>query len=58
MREIEKQESAFPILAKIDEIWIVETMGYESEGYLYFECFEEGALVASLGPFKGPTHCC
>jgi len=55
MREIKKQESAFPILAKIDEIWIVETMSYESEGYLYFERFEEGTLVASLGPFKGPT---
>jgi hypothetical protein len=48
LEEIEKRKGIFPELARVDEIWILETMFYESEGYLRFERFENGTLVGSL----------
>jgi len=46
--EIEKQKGSFPGLAQLDEIWIVETMIYETEGYLRFEHYNRGAVVSSF----------
>lgn len=46
--EIEKQKSSFPGLAQLDEIWIVETVFYETDGYLRFEHYNNGILVRSL----------
>lgn len=48
LEEIEKRKVAFPDLARVDEIWILETMSYEREAYLRFERFENGVLVGSL----------
>jgi hypothetical protein len=48
LEEIEKRKNAFPELARVDEIWILETMFYEREGHLGFERFESGTLVGSL----------
>ena len=50
--EVEKRESMFPDLAKVNEIWILETMFYERDSYLRFERYEKGTLVGSLD-FKG-----
>jgi len=51
--ELNKRKVKFPELASIDEIWILETMFYEREGYLRFELFDDhGSLAASLD-FKG-----
>jgi hypothetical protein len=47
LEEIEKRKGAFPELARVDEIWILETMFY-GDGYLRFERFENGTLVGSL----------
>jgi len=52
MEEVEKRRSIFRDMAKIDEIWIVETMFYERESYLRFERYVNGALVKSLD-FQG-----
>jgi hypothetical protein len=46
--EIEKRRATFPNLAAIDEIWIVETMSYETDSYLCFEQYEEGRVIRSL----------
>jgi hypothetical protein len=46
--EIEKRRAACPELAHVDEIWIVETMQYDVEGYLRFEHYEGGECVRSL----------
>ena len=52
LEEINKRKTAFPDLAKLDEIWIVETMFYERESYLRFERFVNGILAESLS-FQG-----
>jgi hypothetical protein len=52
LEEIEKRQTTFPELAKIHEIWIVETMFYERESFLRFERFAQGTLVESLD-FQG-----
>ena len=48
LHEIAKRKATFPDLAKVHEIWIVETMFYETDSYLRFECYENGTLVRSL----------
>lgn len=50
--EVEKRKSTWPDLARVDEIWILETMFYERDFYLRFERFEKGTLVGSLD-FQG-----
>ena|SRR5689334_13944931 len=40
--EIEKRATKFPELGNVDEIWIAETMGYDTEGILYFERNQDG----------------
>ena len=52
LAQIDKQASIFPDL-KLIEIWILETMFFEREGYLRFEHYREGALISSLD-FCGP----
>lgn len=52
LEEIEKRKAAFPEFARIDEIWILETMLYERDSYLRFERYENGKLIASLD-FQG-----
>lgn len=37
LAEIQKRAAMFPDVAKVDEIWFVETMGYDTESILYFE---------------------
>ena len=46
--EIEKRKATFPDLTAVNEIWIVETMLYETDSYLRFEHYQNGALVGSL----------
>jgi hypothetical protein len=46
--EIEKRKSIFAQLANVHEIWMTETIFYESDDYLRFELYENGALVQSL----------
>jgi hypothetical protein len=51
LHEIEKRRTAFPELARVDEIWIVETIGYGSAFFgthLRFELYENGARVRSF----------
>jgi hypothetical protein len=52
LEEIEKRKAAFPELAQIDEIWILETMLYDRDSYLRFERYENGTLMGSLD-FQG-----
>jgi hypothetical protein len=49
--EIEKRRSSFPDLARVDEIWIVETIFYGTPfggTYLRFELYENGNMVRSF----------
>jgi hypothetical protein len=49
--EIENRRASFPDLASVDEIWIVETIGYETAFFgthLRFELYENGAVVRSF----------
>jgi hypothetical protein len=48
LEKIEAQRSRFPELTSVDEIWILETMFYDREGYLRFERFQNGELASSL----------
>jgi hypothetical protein len=48
LEEIEKQKAAFPELARIDEVWILETMLYDRDSYLRFERYENGTLIGSI----------
>lgn len=52
LETIEAQRSKFPELTSVDEIWILETMFYDREGYLRFERFQSGELAGSLD-FRG-----
>jgi hypothetical protein len=47
--EIENRRDRFPDLARVDEIWIVETIAYEAESLLYFEYYQDGQSVRSFG---------
>jgi hypothetical protein len=46
--EIEKQRPRFPKLSAVDEIWILETFGYQQSGCFLFELFRHDELVASF----------
>ena len=46
--EIENRKSMFPQLAQVHEIWIVETMFYDYDGYLRFELYRNGDVIRSL----------
>jgi hypothetical protein len=48
LKELESQKSSFPEFSAIDETWVVETMGYESEDYLRFEHYQRGKCVRSF----------
>jgi hypothetical protein len=51
LHEIEKRRTAFPELAHVDEIWIIETIGYGTAFFgthLRFELYENGAEVGSF----------
>ena len=37
--EIKKQASSFPQLTAVDEVWILETIGYEPGGHFLFELY-------------------
>ncbi len=55
LAEIEQQRSAFPELANVHEIWILETIFYGTAfggDYLRFELYENGTQIKSLD-FKG-----
>jgi hypothetical protein len=43
--EVEKRKSTCPNLARVDEIWILETMLHERDSYLRFERCENDTLV-------------
>jgi hypothetical protein len=47
--EIDRQRAWFPLLNQVDEIWIVETVGYKPGGRVGFELYEGDDLIASLG---------
>jgi hypothetical protein len=46
--EVERQGVGFPEFSAIDEIWILETIGWEQSGPLGFELYRGGEPVASL----------
>lgn len=48
LAEIERQRTGFPTLSMIEEIWILETIGYEQSGYFRFELYWDDKLVGSL----------
>jgi hypothetical protein len=51
--EIRKQAPDFPQLALVDEIWILETIGYEPGGYFLFELNDENNSLLSTMSFHG-----
>jgi hypothetical protein len=51
LNAIENRRPSFPDLASVDEIWIVETIGYGTAFFgthLHFERYENGAVVRSF----------
>lgn len=42
LAEIQKRTAMFPELTQVDEVWFVETVGYETESILYFERDQKG----------------
>ena len=55
LNEIEKRKAIFPELAKVDEIWLLETIFYGTASggsYHRFELYENGKFVSSLD-FEG-----
>jgi len=46
--EIERQRSNFPSLDKVDEIWHVETIGYDQCGILHFELPHGDKLLETM----------
>jgi hypothetical protein len=55
LAEIECRRARFPELAKVDEIWVIETILYGTEfggTYLRFELYENGRVTRSYD-FKG-----
>jgi hypothetical protein len=56
LHEIDTRRASFPDLACVDEIWILETIGYGTAffgTYLGFERYENGALVSSFSFSEG-----
>ncbi|HUI76622.1 MAG TPA: hypothetical protein VLY24_01870 [Bryobacteraceae bacterium] len=51
--ELDRQQAAFPLLNDVDEIWILETVGYRPEGHLNFDLYKGKHIVASLTFRKG-----
>jgi len=54
--EIDKRRPAFPDLARVDQIWIVETPFYGTAfggTYFRFELYENGTVVRSFGFSEG-----
>ena len=51
--EIKRQAPDFPQLAFVDEIWILETIGYEPGGYFLFELNDENNRHLSTMSFHG-----
>jgi len=50
LAEIERRRASFPELAKVDEIWVIETILYRTEfggTYLRFELYENGHVTRS-----------
>ncbi len=45
--EIERQRPNFPLLDKVDDIWHIESIGYQ-DGYLYFELWRDGRVLATM----------
>ena len=46
--ELERQKAAIPLLNDVDEIWILETIGYRPGGHLNFDLYKGQRVVASL----------
>jgi hypothetical protein len=47
-KEIEKHESRFPDLKRVDEIWIAHSAALESEQYVVFELVDHRGRVEAL----------
>lgn len=61
MEEIDQRRSAYPHLAGVNEIWIVETMHLASDDYIRFERWENGRQCDHFefykgAPFPGPAN--
>jgi len=46
--EIERQRANFPLLESVHEIWHVETIGYRQGGYVDFELWKDGKVLARM----------
>ena len=49
LAEIEAQRAKHPDLANVHEIWIIETMSWEADRCLFFECFRCGNVIDTFG---------
>lgn len=48
LSEVKKLVPVVPELAKVDEIWLVDTSILSSDGWAYFKLFDDGAIVEIL----------
>ena len=46
--ELARQRPKFPLLNDVDEIWLLETIFYDTEGVVMFERCEGDSVVASM----------
>jgi hypothetical protein len=53
--EIRRQAPAFPQLSAVDEIWILETVGYKPGGHFLFELNDENNMRLATLTFNGGT---
>lgn len=51
--EIEKRRKNFPDLAKVHEVWFVETAFYETDKYVGFELYDNRVLIQTLDFLDG-----
>jgi len=51
INEIGNQRTSFPDVARVDEVWIIETIGYGTTFFgthLRFELYKDGTVVKSF----------
>ena len=53
MDEIRKQAGNYPDMEKIDEVWILETIGYTQTGHFMFELNDENDRHLGTLTFQG-----
>jgi hypothetical protein len=55
--EVEKLRPSFPVLQKVDEIWLAETIFYERDGVIFFFRYDrDGGTEAEIGFWQGEVQ--